>query len=358
MGSCSHSLPSFSKVLKEIKSKIRRTKSNTLNRSLPDELCHRISLTDIKAATNNFHKNKIIANGDTGFIYGGKINGGFYAIKRLIPTSDSLLPLVELRCGAEILCQLRHPNILSLIGFCDEKKEMIHVYEYVNNGSLHDNLHSQNYDPIPWKRRLEICIGVARALHYLHTGAKFILIHRDVSSKNILLDDQWTSKLCNFGFCKRGPLSLSRGTVSIEVESDITYTFACLAPEVARTSRVSTKSDVFSFGVVLFEVLCRRRVFDAKLQMEQRFLYTWARKCIENGTIYSIIDPYLKGKISPQCLKKFLEIAYSCVQYEENKRPTMGEVEATLELALELQKQEEYEMESINPQGEFICEEA
>ncbi|XP_039005751.1 receptor-like protein kinase FERONIA [Hibiscus syriacus] len=188
----------------------------------------------------------------------------------------------------------------------------------------------ENYDPISWKQRLEICIGLLRALHYLHTGAKFVLIHRDVSSKNILLDNQWTSKLCNFGFCKRGPLSLLRGIVSIEVESDITYTFACLDPKVVITSRVSDKSDVCSFGVVLFEVMCRRRVFDAELEMDRRILYHWACKCIENGQIYSIIDPYLKGKIAQPCLKKFLEIAYGCVQFEVNKRPTMGEVEATL----------------------------
>ncbi|KAG4120779.1 hypothetical protein ERO13_D11G164900v2 [Gossypium hirsutum] len=325
MGFCFHTLPSFSEVLKEIKSKLRPTKSNALNTrrlALPEELCCRFSLANIKAATNNFHKNMIIAVGDTGFIFGGKINDGFYAIKRLRPTSDSHLPLLELRYGA-------------------------------NNGSLYDNLHAENHDPIPWKRRLEICISVARALHYLHTGAKFVLIHRDVSSKNILLDDQWTSKLCNFSFCKRGPHSMSRDPISIEIESDIAYTSASIAPEVAITGRVSHKTDVFSFGVVLFEVLCCRRIFDAELEMDQRFLYRWACKCIENGTIYSIIDPYLKGKIAPQCLKKFLEIAYSCVQFEENKRPTMGEVEVTLELALELQKQAESEMESTNPQ-EFI----
>nr|KJB42942.1 hypothetical protein B456_007G175700 [Gossypium raimondii] len=348
MGFCLHTLPSFSEVLKEIKSKLRPTKSNGLNTrrlALPEELCCRFSLADIKAATNNFHKNMII--------FGGKINDGFYAIKRLRPTSDSHLPLLELRYGVKFLSQLHHPNIISLLGYCDEKEEMIHVYEYANNGSLYVNLHAENHDPIPWKRRLEICISVARALHYLHTGAKFVLIHRDVSSKNILLDDQWTSKLCNFSFCKRGPHSMSRDPISIEIESDIAYTSAFIAPEVAITGRVSHKTDVFSFGVVLFEVLCCRRIFDAELEMDQRFLYRWACKCIENGTIYSIIDPYLKGKIGPQCLKKFLEISYSCVQFEENKRPTMGEVEVTLELALELQKQAESEMESTNPQ-EFI----
>ncbi|KAK8711878.1 hypothetical protein V6N13_147138 [Hibiscus sabdariffa] len=144
---------------------------------------------------------------------------------------------------------------------------MIHVYQHINNGCLYDHLHAENYDPIQWKRRLEICIGVAQALHYLHTEAKYVLIHSNFSSKNILLDDLWTSKLCNFGFCKRGPLSISRGIVSVEVEPDVNYTFACLAPEVAMTCRVLNKCDVFSFGVVLLEVVCCRRVFDAELKI-------------------------------------------------------------------------------------------
>ncbi|XWS47489.1 hypothetical protein CRYUN_Cryun14cG0156700 [Craigia yunnanensis] len=188
-----HSLLSFSEILKKIKSKIRRGKTNILQRrclALPEGLCHRFSLAEIKAATNNFHEDMIIAKGATGFIFGGMINDGFFAIKRLRLSTDSLLPIEELRCGARFLCQLRHPNIVSLISFCEEKGEMIHVYEYLNNGSLYDNLHSKNYDPLPWKRRLEICIGVSRALHYLHTGARFVVIHRDVNSRSILLDGQ------------------------------------------------------------------------------------------------------------------------------------------------------------------------
>ncbi|KAL4363930.1 hypothetical protein GQ457_04G022470 [Hibiscus cannabinus] len=242
------------------------------------------------------------SQGDTRFIYGGKINGGFYAIKRLMPTTDSHLPLRKMRHGAEFLCQLHHPNILSLISFYNEKNKIIHA---------------ESYDPIPWKRRLDICISVAQALQYLHTKAK-------------------------------EPLSISRGIVSLEVQPDVNYTFECLALDVAMTCRVSDKCDVFSFRVFLFEVVCRRRIFDAEMGMDQRLLYHLARKCIENGIVYSIIDPYLKGKIARECLKKFLEIAYSCVQYEVNKRPTMGEVELTLELVLELQKQEESEFESMN----------
>ncbi|EOY03760.1 Malectin/receptor-like protein kinase family protein, putative [Theobroma cacao] len=319
------SLLSFSGIFKQMKSKIRRGKTNFLQRrclALPEELCCRFSLAEIKAATNNFHKDMVIAKGDSGFIYGGMINDGFFAIKRLRPSTNSLLPLQELKCGARMLCQLHHSNIVSLVGWCEEKGEMIHVYEYVSSGTLYDHLHGKDSDPLPWKRMLEICIGVARALHYLHTGARFVVIHRDVtsSSRNILLDGQWTAKLYNFGFSKRGPHSMM-------------------------TNRPSHKADVYSFGVVLFEVLCCRRVFDATLNGDQRHLNRWACKCIENGTIYDIIDPYLKGRIASEYFKKFVEIAYSCVSFDVNKRPAMGEVEVTLELALERQNKADSKME-------------
>ncbi|XVF81717.1 hypothetical protein PTKIN_Ptkin15bG0178000 [Pterospermum kingtungense] len=221
----------------------------------------------------------IIAKGDTGFIFRGLINDQLYTIKRLTPSStDSLLPIQELRCAARFLCQLRHRNIVSLVGYCEEKGEMIHVYEHVKNGSLYDHLHNKNYDPLPWKRRLEICIGVARALHYLHIGARFAVIHRDVSSKNILLDSQWRSELHNFGFARRGHHSMSNDPIS-----------------------------------------------------------------------FYVVDTYLMQNWRRISDLKFVGL---------DKRPTMSEVEMTQELALELQKKADSEMESINPQGECIFEEA
>ncbi|GLT38189.1 hypothetical protein SLA2020_124530 [Shorea laevis] len=123
----------------------------------------------------------------------------------------------------------------------------------------------------------------------------------------------------------------------IRVDSAVKGTYGYADPEYVATGELTKKYDVYSFGAVLLEILCGRLVIDRGLEKDQIDLTEWARKCIEDGTIYGIIDPYLKGKIAPECFGKIVEITYSCISLEGRDRPTMGEVEVTLELALELQ---------------------
>ncbi|GLU01760.1 hypothetical protein SLE2022_190470 [Rubroshorea leprosula] len=201
----------------------------------------------------------------------------------------------------------------------------------MNNGTLRDHLHgSLGRDSFPWERRLEVCIGLARALHYLHSGVKYAIIPRCVMSSTIFLDKNWTPKLSDFELSKMGPLSMSKAL--IRVDSAVEGTYECADPEYVATGELTEKSDVYSFGAVLLEILCGRLVIDRGLEKDQIDLTEWARKCIENGTIYDIIDPYLKGKIAPECLGKVVEIAYSCISLEGRDRPTMGEVEVTWSL--------------------------
>ncbi|GLT31633.1 hypothetical protein SLA2020_063570 [Shorea laevis] len=292
---------------------------------------------EIKAATGNFHENFKISQGDFRYIYKGFINDGTLAVavKRLHP--ESWMGIHEFQNEVRLLCQLCHPNLVSLVGFCKEENEMIIIREYINNGTLHDHLHgSLGRDSFPWERRLEVCIGLARALHYLHSGVKYAIIHRYVKSSTIFLDENWTPKLSDFELSKMGPLSMSKAL--IRVDSAVKGTYGYADPEYIATGELTEKSDVYSFGAVLLETLCGRLVIDRGLEKDQIDLTELARKCIENGTIYDIIDPYLKGKIAPECLGKVVEIAYSCISLEGRDRPTMGEVEVTLELALELQQ--------------------
>ncbi|KAJ4849027.1 hypothetical protein Tsubulata_038056, partial [Turnera subulata] len=316
--------------------------------SLPDELCRHFSLAEIKAATNNFHRDLIIGVGGFGNVYKGYIDETPVpvAIKRLKQGSSQ--GFNEFKTEIEMLSKLRHAHLVSLIGYCIDRGEMILVYEYISNGTLQDHLYGSNNndnDPLPWKTRLKICIGAAKGFDYLHTGVANKIIHRDVKTTNILIDENWVAKVSDFGMSRIG---LSDAAVSTIVKGTVGY----LDPEYARLQQLTEKSDVYSFGVVLFEVLCGRKPIDLKLPDEQRSLAYWTRQCIRNGTIHQIIDPYLMGRISPECFNKFVEIAESCLREQGSQRPSMHDVMENLEFALELQEEADAKMEKDPGGGE------
>ncbi|KAM0070132.1 putative protein kinase RLK-Pelle-CrRLK1L-1 family [Helianthus debilis subsp. tardiflorus] len=295
----------------------------------------KIQLEDIISATNNFDPTKVIGCGGFGSVYKGEISSpqgqSTVAFKKLDPRLGQ--GNIEFWKEIMMLSKYKHENLISLKHFCVEGDVMILVYEYASRGSLDRYL--SNASTLTWIQRLKICVGAARGLRFLHDpkGTQQRVLHRDIKSANILLDEKWTAKVADFGLSKLGPANQTRTYL---VSYGVGTPGYC-DPLYMEYGLLSEESDVFSFGVVLFEILCGRLCYECHNRELSKILVPEWRQCYKEKRLDEIILPALKEQIDPESLKSFSDIAYRCVKRAREERPTMAVIVDQLEFSLNQQ---------------------
>ncbi|KAK7388955.1 hypothetical protein VNO78_23785 [Psophocarpus tetragonolobus] len=282
------------------------------------------TLCELKKATRNFQPDRLIGEGGFGYIYKGCINDGMViAVKKLKP--EGFQGHKEWLSEVNYLGQLRHPNLVKLIGYCLEGDNRLLVYEYMPNRSLEDHMFRKGTQPLPWARRIKIAIGAARGLSFLHDSRQQI-IYRDFKPSNILLDSEFNAKLSDFGLAKAGPT----GDHSY-VSTQVLGTHGYAAPEYIATGRLTSKCDVYSFGVVLLELLSGRYAIDNTKSGVEHNLVEWSRPYLgDRRKLFRIMDTKLEGQYPQRAAYTVAIIALQCIS-DAKTRPQMSEVLSALE---------------------------
>ncbi|PPR87499.1 hypothetical protein GOBAR_AA33194 [Gossypium barbadense] len=292
-------------------------------------LAKNFTLNDIERATNSFDASRVIGEGGFGIVYRGSLDDGAAVAVKVLKREDQHGGQ-EFLAEVEMLSRLHHRNLVKLIGICTEDNTRCLVYELVPNGSLESHLHGaeKETDPLDWGARMRIALGAARGLAYLHEDSSPRVIHRDFKSSNILLEHDFTPKVSDFGLART---AIDEGNKYISTH--VMGTFGYLAPEYAMTGHLLVKSDVYSYGVVLLELLTGRKPVDLLQPPGQENLVAWARPLLtDKEGLEMVIDPAIKSDISLDSIAKVAAIASMCVQPEVSHRPFMGEVVQALKL--------------------------
>lgn len=284
----------------------------------------------LHAATGGFSKSNVIGQGAFGSVYRGVLNDGRKVAIKLMDNAGKQGE-EEFKMEVELLSRLRCPYLLSLIGYCSASSHRLLVYEFMANGGLQQHLYPASgsnalLSKLDWETRLKIALDAAKGLEYLHEHVNPPVIHRDFKSSNILLGKNFLAKISDFGLAKLGP-EKAGGHVSTRVLGTQGY----VAPEYALTGHLTTKSDVYSYGVVLLELLTGRVPVDMKRPQGEGVLVSWALpQLTDREKVVQIMDPALEGQYSMKEVIQVAAIAAMCVQPEADYRPLMADVVQSL----------------------------
>ncbi|KAF5480046.1 hypothetical protein F2P56_000821 [Juglans regia] len=306
-----------------------------------------ISIQVLRNVTNNFSEENILGRGGFGTVYKGELHDGTkIAVKRMESGIIAGKGLAEFKSEIAVLTKVRHRHLVALLGYCLDGNERLLVYEYMPQGTLSRHLFNwaeEGLKPLGWTKRLTIALDVARGVEYLHGLAHQSFIHRDLKPSNILLGDDMRAKVADFGLVRLAP----EGKGSIETR--VAGTFGYLAPEYAVTGRVTTKVDVFSFGVILMELITGRKALDETQPEESMHLVTWFKRMRINKDLFrKAIDPTIDlNEETLASISTVAELAGHCCTREPYQRPDMGHAVNVLSSLVELWKPSEQNSEDI-----------
>lgn len=281
-----------------------------------------LTVNQIMKATHNFSPSLKLGEGGFGTVYKAVLpDGQIVAVKRAKKEQFSSLR-DEFSNEVELLTKIDHRNLVKLLGYTEKGNERIIITEYVPNGTLREHLDGQHGKILDFNQRLEIAIDVAHALTYLHLYAEKPIIHRDVKSSNIMLTESFRARVSDFGFARFGPTEAEQTHVMTKVKGTAGY----LDPEYLKTYKLTPKSDVFSFGILLLEILSSRRPVELKRSFDERITIRWAFKNYSESNIMAILDPQLKDPVDGKIVMKMLSLAFECAAPVRAHRPDMKEV--------------------------------
>ncbi|XP_048140672.1 proline-rich receptor-like protein kinase PERK1 isoform X1 [Rhodamnia argentea] len=288
---------------------------------------------ELKRAADGFSNLNLLGQGGFGYVHKGVLSSGkVVAIKQLKAGSGQ--GEREFQAEVEIISRIHHRHLVSLVGYCISGAQRILVYEFVPNSTLEFHLHGKDRPTMSWPTRMKIALGSARGLAYLHEDCHPKIIHRDIKASNILLDFNFESKVADFGLAK---LAFDTDT---HVSTRVMGTFGYLAPEYASSGKLTEKSDVFSFGVVLLELITGRRPVDKTRPFVEDSMVDWARplliQALEDGKFDAIVDLKLHKDYDSEEVTRMIACAAACVRHSARHRPRMTQVVRALEGNLSL----------------------
>ncbi|KAK7261755.1 hypothetical protein RIF29_28074 [Crotalaria pallida] len=293
---------------------------------------------ELMSITRKFER--VVGKGAFGIVYHGNIGETEVAVKMISPSPQGYL---QFQAEAKLLVIVHHKCLTSLIGYCDDGTNMALIYEYMSNGDLAKHLSDKNENILSWKQRLQIAVDAAEGLEYMHHGCNPPIVHRDVKSKNILLNEKLRGKLADFGLSKIFP---DEGDT--HMSTVVAGTPGYLDPQYNLFKKLKEKSDVYSFGVVLLEIITGQPAIIKTEENTHIHIVQWVSSMLLEWEVIDIMDSRFKGEFKINSANKALDIAMACVASTSTNRPTMAHVVMELKQCLAMEVTQPYESHSYH----------